>query len=886
MRRRQENRAGRTDSELAPATAEQRLGVVMGGILRARTIGGQLSRILAFALILVLILLVATVDRAFADYRAGDDTRRAVSLALSVQDLTDQLQRELGLSNGLLGGDGGLQQSLRGQRHTVDTTLDAVKSAADSDVPGADRVRTALDQLNLLANTRTQVDTRRVSRPVVLKFYNDAVGALNQLTLGLELASDADLQRGLQAFYALGAAKEQFDKERGFLNGVFVAGRFSGGEYGQFMEIRSAKQSALQSFSRYSGKARQADLDDAMRGDNAVQADQAESIALASGDGPLVRPVDAANWWTRMTGVIDAQRAVQQAVGKDIQARADELRGVALTKLISFLVGAAIAIIAMIALVFASVRALVRPLAALAGEADDVASRRLPQVIESWSHASETPPDAPAAVRTPAGASAEIAAVADALDRVQTTAFELASQQALVRRNTTESMGNLARRNQNLVRRQLALISEFERKELDPQGLANLFELDHLATRMRRNAESLLVLVGENSPRRLARPIGLIDVIRAGMSEVDDYRRVLLRRVEDVLIVGTAASELSHMLAELIENGLAYSSPDLEVEVYGRRSSRGYLLAVVDQGVGMSTEQLAASNAKLRGEQDFIVASTRYLGHYVVGRLAQRLGITVELDASPVSGIVARLILPAELLATEQDQHPVMVQALIPATPVEPTWGADTEARGITSAGSASPAPAGSASLAPAEPASFASAEFASLASAEPASFASMGSASLASAASSVASEPGRAVAAPPAHAPVTDVRPAQRAPEPGSIPEPGSGALGPTTANGLLRRNKRARAAASAAGPQSRPDSGPTARPDSGSTARPEPGPVTDRNAEETRNMLAAFRAGHERGATIGAQPPRHSGAHDKYTRADDSATAASSAPTAEENW
>ncbi|MGV9678422.1 sensor histidine kinase [Nocardia sp. NPDC003482] len=657
----------------------QQTGTAISSVVRPRTIGGQLSRILVFALILVLTLLTVAAFGAYGDYREADDARNAVSLALRVQDLTDQIQQELGLSNGLLGGDDRLRQPLAQQRRVVDTTLDAVRSAADSGVPGADQVRAALGRLNLLAGTRSQIDARRISRPVLMQFYNDAAGALDRLTLGLDQAADPRIQRGLQAFYALGAAKTQFDTERNFLNGVFVAGRFAGGEYGQFLEIRATKQAALQTFSRFATRERQADLDEAMLGDNAAAAEQAESVALASGDGPLVRPVDAADWWTRTSAVIDAQRAVQRAVGADVAARANVLRGAAMTTLVLFVVGTAVAVLAMIALVLASVRALVRPLARLAAEADDVASRRLPGVVREWGQAPDAPPEAPVPVRVPRGSSTEVAAVANALDRVQTTAFELASQQTLMRRNTTESLSNLARRNQNLVRRQLALISEFERKELDPQGLANLFELDHLATRMRRNAESLLVLVGENSPRRLTRPISLTDVIRAGMSEVDDYRRVVLRRVDDVLVVGTAAGELSHMLAELIENGLAFSPPDLEVEIYGRRSDDGYLLAVVDHGVGMSAEQVAQSNARLRGEQDFIVAPSRYLGHYVVGRLARRLGITVELTSSPVSGVAARLTLPADLLALDQHPHPATIEATAGRTALEPAWGADSE---------------------------------------------------------------------------------------------------------------------------------------------------------------------------------------------------------------
>jgi anti-sigma regulatory factor (Ser/Thr protein kinase) len=168
---------------------------------------------------------------------------------------------------------------------------------------------------------------------------------------------------------------------------------------------------------------------------------------------------------------------------------------------------------------------------------------------------------------------------------------------------------------------------------------------------MRRNAESLLVVVGESSPRRWAKPLAITDVVRAGISEVEDYRRVSLRHVDDVYVTGAAVSELAHLLAELIENALSFSSPDLQVEIYGRRVGVRYMLAVVDHGVGMPLEQLAQANARLRGEEDFIVAPTRFLGHYVVGRLARRLGVEVELILSAVSGIVARLLLPESMVA-------------------------------------------------------------------------------------------------------------------------------------------------------------------------------------------------------------------------------------------
>ncbi|WP_433598452.1 nitrate- and nitrite sensing domain-containing protein [Nocardia sp. CA-135953] len=625
--------------------------------MRPRTIRGQLARILVVSLVLVLALLGVTVAREVKAFRDSGDTVRAVSLALAVQDLVQEAQRERGLSNGLLGGDVRLVQAVADQRVETNRALAALEEAAAGNAAGAAQVRSAIGQFDALDATRTQIDARRTSRQAAFQFYTDGISALNRLTLGLDQARDAEVRHGLEALYALGEAKEQTAKERGFLNGVFAADEFRNSEYVEFLDIRAAKMAGLTAFARDATAAQQAELDAALRSENAVKAGESERIAIASSAGPLVRSVDPSTWWAQMTAVIDEQRTVQQAVGVDVQRRAAALRRDALLALGGILLAALIAVAAEVALVLTSVRAIVRPLAELAAEADDVANHRLPGVIAAWRESDDTQPDPPAPVRTPRGASVEIAAVAAALDGVQTTAFELASEQALVRRNTTESMANLARRNQNLVRRQLGLISEFEREELDPKALSNLFELDHLATRMRRNAESLLVLVGAGSPRRWAEPISLTDVIRAGLSEVDDYRRVLLRRVDDIAITGAVVTDLAHILAELIENGLAFSPPDMEVEIYGRMLPAGYLLAVVDHGVGMPVEQLDEANARLRGETDFVVAPSRYLGHYVVGRLARRLGIDVELNVSPVSGIVARLLLPAGIVAGEKDRR-------------------------------------------------------------------------------------------------------------------------------------------------------------------------------------------------------------------------------------
>ncbi|MEV0030303.1 nitrate- and nitrite sensing domain-containing protein [Nocardia sp. NPDC050793] len=635
------------------AVAPEASGV--GRIVRPRTIRGRLARILVVSLTLVLTLLGITLAREIQAFQRSGDTVDAVSLALVVQDLLHEAQRERGLSNGLLGGDVRLHQAVADQRGATDRALRALDAELSGGAAGSAEIRAAVGQLAGLPAVRAQVDTGRIGRAAAFQFYTDAIDALNRPRLGLDQARDAEVRHGLLALYALGEAKEQTARERGFLNGVFAADGFEPGEYVQFLDIRAAKQAGLAAFARDATAAQRDLLDTALRGAEATRAAESERVAIDSSAGPLVRSVDPGLWWAQMTAVIDEQRAVQQAVGDAVRQRAADLRQVAARTLAGFLIATLLAIAVEIALVVAGVRAIVRPLAALAAEADDVAGRRLPEVIAAWHAGGDTQPPRPQPVRTPPGAAVEIAAVATTLDRVQATAYDLSSEQALLRRNSTESMANLARRNQNLVRRQLGLISEFEREELDPKALSNLFELDHLATRMRRNAESLLVLVGEGSPRRWAEPIALTDVIRAGLSEVDDYRRVVLRRIDDVSIAGAVVSELAHMLAELIENGLAFSPPDLEVEIYGRKLPGGYLLAVVDHGVGLPPGQLAEANARLRGDRDFLVAPTRYLGHYVVGRLARRLGIDVELTIAPVSGIVARLLVPTELLGGQQN---------------------------------------------------------------------------------------------------------------------------------------------------------------------------------------------------------------------------------------
>jgi hypothetical protein len=201
-----------------------------------------------------------------------------------------------------------------------------------------------------------------------------------------------------------------------------------------------------------------------------------------------------------------------------------------------------------------------------------------------------------------------------------------------------------------------------ERDEADSEQLQKLFGLDHLATRMRRNAESLVVLAGVDTRRQWSSPVPAIDVVRGALGEVEDYERAEITQLDEMSVKGSAVAELTHLIAELLENALNYSPPNRPVEIRGRAHGGGYTLTIADHGVGMPEDELAVANTRLSGHESFTVAPSRYLGHYVVGRQSTRLGLTVSLAPTPTGGTTAIIEL-GPVVATETAEESA------PATP-------------------------------------------------------------------------------------------------------------------------------------------------------------------------------------------------------------------------
>ncbi len=299
-------------------------------------------------------------------------------------------------------------------------------------------------------------------------------------------------------------------------------------------------------------------------------------------------------------------------------------------------------------------RSITRPLRRLTVQANDMANRRLPaavgEVLDTPLGDDVVMPElAPIDVKT----RDEVREVVKALNVVQSSALALATEQAVLRRNIADAFVHLGRRNQNLLARQLELITDLERDESDPDSLDSLFRLDHLATRMRRNAESLLVLAGLQQTRQWSAPVTLSGVVRAAIGEVEEYTRVELALFDEPRIQGSAAADLAHLLAELLENALAWSPAPVAVEVVGRPSADLYRLLVIDHGVGMAEPERTRANRRLSGEESFTVAPSRYLGHYVAGRLAQRLGVTCQLTETIGGGVTVEVTLPVAILVRD-----------------------------------------------------------------------------------------------------------------------------------------------------------------------------------------------------------------------------------------
>ena len=353
----------------------------------------------------------------------------------------------------------------------------------------------------------------------------------------------------------------------------------------------------------------------------------------------------------------DGQQRPPAAWSQQIQSQANSLAQSALHSAIVISVATLLLLLLVLLITTFVARSMIRPLRKLRADALEVAGSKLPEMVRRLSQSEGG--DASAEIE-PIGVNStdEIGEVARAFDQVHREAVRLAADEALLRGNLNAMFVNLSRRSQSLIERQLSLIDNLEQTEQDSDRLSSLFRLDHLATRMRRNSENLLVLAGhEAASRRWSQPVPLVDVLRAAISEIEQYERVVLNVQPGIQVVGQAVNDVVHLVAEIVENATTFSPEDTQVYVTGQPlTSGGVLLDITDNGVGISEQEMAHANWRLDNPPVVDVAVSRRMGLFVVGRLAARHGVRVRLRHAQSGGLTALIWLPESVASPESAQ--------------------------------------------------------------------------------------------------------------------------------------------------------------------------------------------------------------------------------------
>ncbi|WP_344969721.1 nitrate- and nitrite sensing domain-containing protein [Streptosporangium fragile] len=557
-----------------------------------------------------------------------------------------------------------LQNKVKDQRAVVDRASAQVTSAIKAlDPAQASRVSTEVAQvgrwLNGLPGLRRLMADGSVLPRAVLGMYSRMIADF--ITLHDDLGRSGGDERLIGDALALGSlsrAKEQVAKQRGTLLVSFMDRKFDFDDPADLLGAYRSQQSEENAF-RATASATDVKRFDDVVGSSQVQADAIRTLVMSRmrENKPLERIngqtwfKSADTWYTASSAIVNSMRSVERGLAAGVVTRSRELQSAEQRSAIISGASILVLIVLILFVTFWVAGTLVRPLRKLRSEALEVAGTRLPETVRVLRESGDLSPN----VEVPSIGVAsrdEIGEVARAFDEVHREAIRLAGDEARLRNNVNAMFVNLSRRTQSLVERQIDLIDDLEQGEQDEGRLASLFKLDHLATRMRRNSENLLVLAGQEQSRRWSEPVPLSDVVRASLSEVENYERVTLRVESGISIIGQAVNDIVHLVAELVENAIFFSPQDTKITVTSNGNEMGaVILAVTDSGIGMSDEELVEANRRLAEPPAVDLSVSRRMGLFVVGRLAMRHGIRVQLRRPEAGGLSAVVLLPAQVVA-------------------------------------------------------------------------------------------------------------------------------------------------------------------------------------------------------------------------------------------
>ncbi|MGW3422408.1 nitrate- and nitrite sensing domain-containing protein [Streptomyces phaeochromogenes] len=520
----------------------------------------------------------------------------------------------------------------------------------------AERLETFVSGAEQLRSLRTAVLDRRTGWHETHERYTKTIATAFSVGGALTGIQDAEIGSDARVLLEFSRAGEALAQEDAVLAGARLAGTLDGQRLRMFTGAVDTRRLLTESAVADLRGSERVAWQGLVKGSAYADVDAVENDVLAAGPGG--RALGAApeeTWNAAHARVQGDMRTIEADAGRGVADRADPLRRGLLAPAGAAVLLGLVAVAASLVISVRIGRGLVIELVSLRNTALEIARRKLPHAMrklragEEIDVRAEAPPGPPA--------EDEAGQVAEALTTVHRAALHAAVERAELASGISGVFVNLARRSQVLVHRQLSLLDTMERRSDDPNELSDLFRLDHLTTRMRRHAESLIILSGAAPGRAWRMPVSLTNVVRAAVSEVEDYARVEVRQLPETSVVGAAVADLTHLLAEIVENAAQFSPPHTRVRVTGEPVGNGYAVEVEDRGLGMGKETLAEANRRIEQSEALDLFDSDRLGLFVVSRLAARHGIKVHLRTSPYGGTTAVVLLPTPLLQAAVEER-------------------------------------------------------------------------------------------------------------------------------------------------------------------------------------------------------------------------------------
>ncbi|MEU3624692.1 histidine kinase [Amycolatopsis coloradensis] len=645
----------------------------------------KLSAVTLVPILIALALGIATIAGQVGRSDGYQRLDRLVALSGQIRTLADGLGRErtqsaAGLTAGTVGGT----LELGSARSDVDTAIPLYVAAASRAVENEPSLRQARDaaavQLDRLADIRQRASAGQLDPVQAIGEYTDVTTALLAVDTALSAGASQDVLGGTPAaLHDLVVMKEQLSLSQALVSFGIARSSLAPSELDQLRTAELRLSDRFTDFRAAASEQQRQEYAAAVTDDAVETRDRLAKTALGEQGTPSAqafRTLSAQGWNDASNAVLTKTGEVATKFGAQASSVSAELvddasSGAGLLAVLLF--GA---MVLTVAVVFLITRQLLRSLKVLRASALDVAETQLPDAVrniqEGRSQGTDVRP-------VPVGGDDEIGEVARAFDKVHHQALRLATEQASMRTGYSNVFVNLSRRSQSLVQRQLQLIERLERDEEDADQLATLFQLDHLATRMRRNNENLMVLSGAEPGRRSGQPVSATDVVRAAVSEIEQYQRVTVQNPPPVRLVGYAANDLMRLIAELLDNATAFSAPETQVTVATRLVEDGsFGIDILDKGIGMNEAEVAEANARLTEAPNVDLTTSRRMGLFVVGRLASRHRIGVSLHGGKdIVGVRATVSVPADLVMAPPGGDPgpatgPITQRLAPLPPQQP----------------------------------------------------------------------------------------------------------------------------------------------------------------------------------------------------------------------